>query len=116
MEPYYDHLYMYNGTSTSAPLIGSFDSPNQPVMLYGTMASGALTVRLTSDGVGQYNGFVAMIGCVTSLPPQGQPDLTVQDARLSPTSVVAGGSTYASSAMYSLSGTMASSSSMGYYL
>ena len=116
LETYYDHLYVYDGTSTSAPLIGSYDSNNQPGTLYGTTASGALTVRLTSDGSGQYDGFAATIGCVTTLPPQTQPDLTVRGAQLSPTSVVAGGSTYASSAVYNLSGTTANSSNMGYYL
>ncbi|GAA4042386.1 hypothetical protein GCM10022409_30480 [Hymenobacter glaciei] len=116
VESYYDHLYVYDGTSTAAPLLGSYDSYNQPGTLYGTTASGALTVRLTSDGVGQYAGFAATIGCVTTIPPQAQPDLAVQGAQLSPTSVVAGGSTYASSSVYNLSGASANSSSMGYYL
>ena len=116
LETYYDHLYVYDGTSTSAPLIGSYDSYNQPGTLYGTTASGALTVLLTSDGSGQFDGFAATIGCVTTLPPQAQPDLVVQGAQLSPTSVVAGGSTYASSSVYNLSGATANSSNMGYYL
>ena len=116
LETYYDHLYVYDGTSTSAPLIGSYDSYNQPGTIYGTTASGALTVRLTSDGSGQYDGFAATIGCVTTLPPQAQPDLAVQGAQLSPTSVVAGGGTYASSSVYNQSGSTASSSNMGYYL
>ena len=116
IEPYYDHLYVYDGTNTSAPLIGSYDSNNQPGTLYGTTASGALTVRLTSDGIAEYDGFAATIGCVTTVPPQAQPDLAVRSAQLSPTSVLAGGSTYASSSVYNQSGATASSSSMGYYL
>ncbi len=116
VEPYYDHVYVYDGTSTAAPLIASYDSNNQPGTLYGTTASGALTVRLTSDGIVQYDGFAATISCVTTIPPQAQPDLTVQGAQLSPTSGLAGGSTYASSSVYNLSGATASSSNMGYYL
>ncbi|MCI1189603.1 T9SS type A sorting domain-containing protein [Hymenobacter sp. DH14] len=116
VESYYDHLYVYDGTSTAAPLIGSYDSYSQPGTLYGTTASGALTVRLTSDGVAQYDGFAATIGCVTTIPPQAQADLTVQSAQLSLTSVLAGNATYASGSVYNLSGATASSSSMGYYL
>ncbi|GAB3735084.1 hypothetical protein GCM10027594_16490 [Hymenobacter agri] len=116
VESYYDHLYVYDGTSTSAPLIGSYDSYNQPGTLYGTTASGALTVRLTSDGIGQYDGFAATIGCVTTIPPQAQADLTMQGAQLSPTSTLPGGSIYATSSVYNLSGAVANSSNVGYYL
>jgi subtilase family serine protease len=116
VESYYDHVYIYDGTSTSSPLIGTYDSSTPPTTVYGTTASGALTVLLTSDGVGQFTGFEATIGCVTTVPPQAQADLTVQSAYLSPLSVVAGGSTSASCYIYNLSGATASSSSVGYYL
>jgi subtilase family serine protease len=116
VETYYDHVYIYDGTSTSAPLIGTYDSSTPPTTVYGTTASGALTVQLTSDGVNQLSGFEATIGCVTTVPPQAQADLTVQSAYLSPLSVVAGGSTSASCYIYNLSGATASSSSVGYYL
>ncbi|MBO2012402.1 CARDB domain-containing protein [Hymenobacter negativus] len=116
VETYYDRVSIYDGTSTSAPLIGTYDSSTPPTTVYGTTASGALTVQLTSDGVGQFNGFAATIGCVTTVPPQAQADLTVQSAYLSPLSVVAGGSTSASCYIYNLSGATASSSSVGFYL
>lgn len=77
---------------------------------------GALTVRLTSDSSLQYDGFVAIISCVIVVPSQAQPDLVVRGAQLSAPSVVAGGSTDASSAVYNQSGAMANSSNMGYYL
>ena len=64
----------------------------------------------------QYDGFVAIISCVIVVPPQAQPDLVVRGAQLSAPSVVAGGSTDASSAVYNQSGAMANSSNMGYYL
>ena len=116
VETGYDHLYVYDGSSTSAPLLGDFSSSNQPGTLYGTTASGALTVRLTSDNVVQYDGFAATIGCVTTVPPQAQPDLTVQGAQLYPSSVVAGGTLNANCTVYNLSGATASSSNVGYYL
>ncbi|MDQ2769535.1 MAG: T9SS type A sorting domain-containing protein [Bacteroidota bacterium] len=116
VETGYDYLYVYDGTSTSAPLIGTYNSSYQPGTLYGTTASGALTVRLSSDNVVQYDGFEATIGCVATVPPQAQPDLTVQGAQLYPTSVVAGGTLNTSCSVYNLSGATASSSNVGYYL
>ncbi|WP_201985264.1 CARDB domain-containing protein [Hymenobacter rubidus] len=116
VEAYYDHVYIYDGSNISAPLIGSYDSSNPPTTVYGTTASGALTVQLTSDGIGQYSGFAATIGCVTTVPPQAQADLAVQGASLSPLSVVAGNSVSASCYIYNLSGATASSSNVGYYL
>ncbi|WP_210521758.1 CARDB domain-containing protein [Hymenobacter terricola] len=116
VEAGYDVLYIYDGPNASSPLIGAFDSNNQPGTVYGTTASGALTVRLTSDGVVQLNGFAATIGCVTTVPPQNQADLAVQGATLSPLSVVAGGNVTANCTIYNLSGVTASSSNVGYYL
>ena len=116
VETGYDQVSIYDGTSVNAPLIGSYDSNNPPGTVYGTTASGALTVRLTSDGVVQMNGFEATISCVTTVPPQAQADLVVQGASLSPLSVVAGGNVTASCTIYNLSGATASSSNVGYYL
>ena len=116
VETGYDNLYVYDGPNTAAPLLGTYNSSNQPGTLYGTTASGALTVRLTSDNVVQYDGFEATIGCVATVPPQAQPDLTVQGAQLYPTSVVAGGSLNTNCSVYNLSGATASSSNVGYYL
>jgi len=113
VETYYDKVYVYDGTSTSAALIGSYDSSNPPGTLYATTASGALTVVLVADYIYQYSGFAATISCVTTIP---QPDLTVQSATISPTSTVAGNTVSASSLVYNLSGTTASSSNLGYYL
>jgi subtilase family serine protease len=116
VEPGYDAVRIYDGATVSAPLIGTYDSNNMPPTVYGTTASGALTVLLTSDGIVQYNGFEATIGCVTTVPPQAQADLVIQSAYLTPQSVVAGGSTSASNYINNLSGVTASSSSVGYYL
>ena len=116
VESGYDYLYVYDGPSTTSQLIGIYNSSNQPGTLYGTTASGALTVRLFSDNVIELDGFAATIGCVATVPPQPQPDLTVQGASLSPTSVVAGGALNTNCTVYNLSGSTASSSNVGYYL
>ncbi len=116
VEANYDYLYIYDGASVSAPLIGMFDAYNPPTTVYGTTASGALTVRFTSDGSVVYDGFAATISCVTVVPPQPQADLAVQGASLSPLSVVAGGSMNANCTIYNLSGATASTSTVGYYL
>ena len=116
LEPGYDKLYVYDGVGTTRALIGIYDSYKQPGTLYGTTASGGITVSLTSDHSVELDGFAATISCVTTIPPQAQPDLAVQGAQLSPTSGLPGGSTYASSSIYNQSGALASSSNMGYYL
>lgn len=109
----YDYLYIYDGTSTSAPLIGSYSGYTSPGVIYGTTASGALTLRFTADNSVQYSGYAATISCVTSVP---LPDLTVQGATVSPTAAVAGGSISATSQVYNLNGGTATSSNLGYYL
>ena len=116
VESGYDLVYIYDGPTTGSPLIGTYDSNNPPTTVYGTTASGALTVRLTSDGIVQFAGFEATIGCVTTVPPQAQADLALQGTSLSLLSVVAGGNTFANSTITNLSGATASSSTVGYYL
>ena len=115
VETGYDWVYIYNGTTVSAPLIGAYNSTNQPGTVYGTSASGALTVRMTSDGVAQQKGFAATIGCVTT-PPAVLADLTVQGASLYLASVVAGGSLTTNCSVANLSGAIATTNTLGYYL
>lgn len=58
-----DHLSIYDGTSTSDPLIGTFDGSSSP----GTVASssGCLTFEWTSDGSITYAGWEASFSCIT---------------------------------------------------
>jgi subtilase family serine protease len=111
LESNYDYLYIYDGTSVSAPLIGTYTGNNSPGTIYAS--SGALTVRFTTDGSDTYAGFAATINCVTSVP---QSDLTVQGATISPTSAIAGGNVSATALVYNLSGWTATSGDLGYYL
>ncbi|MBI4929184.1 MAG: T9SS type A sorting domain-containing protein [Bacteroidetes bacterium] len=108
-----DGLYIYDGTSTAAPLIGQYTT--SPGTVYATNASGALTLYFYSDGSVTYNGFDATLSCLTTLPPPGA-DLVINSQTASPTSVGAGNSVSVSCYIYNQGTTSASSSNVGYYL
>src|SRR6218665_2373067 len=59
----YDFLYIYNGSSTAAPLIGTYTGVNSPGTIIAS--SGCLTFRFTSDGSTVRAGWAATISCVT---------------------------------------------------
>ncbi len=65
----YDYLYIYDGSSTSATLIGQYDGANNPGEVTATNNEGALTFRFTSDQGVTASGWVAMINCVGSYDP-----------------------------------------------
>lgn len=63
----YDSLWIYNGSNTLAPMMGSFTGTNSP----GTLTSSGqnLTLRFKSDGATVSFGFKAIRSCVAqSLP------------------------------------------------
>ena len=59
----YDYLYIYNGTSTSAPQIGQYDGTTSPGTVMATNEAGALTFRFTSDSGVNAAGWVATVSC-----------------------------------------------------
>ena len=65
----YDYLYIYDGSSTSATLIGQYDGANNPGEVTATNNEGALTFRFTSDQGVTASGWVATISCVGSYDP-----------------------------------------------
>ena len=66
----YDYLRIYNGTSTSATLIGTYNGTSGPGTVTATNASGALTINFTSDGSVTRPGWVAEISCYDlNVPP-----------------------------------------------
>ncbi|MBM3403545.1 MAG: PKD domain-containing protein [Bacteroidetes bacterium] len=66
----YDYLRIYNGTSTSAPLIGSYSGTTSPGVVTASNTSGALTFYWTSDYSVTYTGWSAAISCYNpSIPP-----------------------------------------------
>ena len=61
----YDWLYVYDGTSTSAPQIGSQHSGNDtPGTVTATNAAGAITFRFTSDSSVNREGWAAHVRCL----------------------------------------------------
>jgi hypothetical protein len=60
----WDYLYIYDGTSTAAPLIGAFNECNPVTSVQATNPSGALTFRFTTDGSVTYSGWQANISSV----------------------------------------------------
>ncbi|MBO7083269.1 MAG: T9SS type A sorting domain-containing protein [Bacteroidales bacterium] len=96
-ESNYDFLYIYDGTSTSAPQIGQYDGGNSPGTVTATNAQGALTFRFTSDSSVNREGWSAHVSCLGVLAPivvtvTAEPEsiLTGQTSHLS--AVVTGGS------------------------
>jgi PKD repeat protein len=66
----YDYLKIYNGTSISAPLIGTYHGTAGPGTVTASNASGALTFNFTSDGSITKAGWSAAISCYSSsIPP-----------------------------------------------
>lgn len=65
LEDGYDFLYVYNGSSTTAPLLGMFTGDNLPVSLTSTAIGGELTFQFVSDQYINGRGWIATISCVT---------------------------------------------------
>ena len=64
VEDRWDHLYIYDGTSTSATQIGDFTGTNSPGTVTATNAAGALTFRFTSDSSVNKIGWAAHVRCI----------------------------------------------------
>ena len=67
LESNYDKLYVFDGTSTSGFVLGSFSGTDSNVTI--TSYSGALTFKFTSDGSVAKEGWTATISCVECPPP-----------------------------------------------
>ncbi|MFM7006918.1 MAG: proprotein convertase P-domain-containing protein [Flavobacteriales bacterium] len=67
-----DTLYIYDGPSTAAPLIGAYNSGTNPVGLFAQASwsnpTGCLTLRFKSNGANEGTGWVANVACGN--PPQ----------------------------------------------
>ncbi|MEY4658353.1 MAG: hypothetical protein RJB36_119, partial [Bacteroidota bacterium] len=68
-----DTLYVYDGPTTSAPLLGAYNSGTNPVGFFvqasfANNPSGCLTLRFRSNGANEGTGWVANVACGN--PPQ----------------------------------------------
>lgn len=92
-EANYDYVYVYDGTSTSATLMGQYAGTTLPSSLTATNASGALTIRFKSDISNVSSGFSISVICIDpseiKIPTSGNTTLTTCSALL----YDAGGST-----------------------
>ena len=59
-----DFLYIYNGNSTAAPLIGVYTGTTLPPTITASNATGALTFKMTSDATTNSTGFAATVTCL----------------------------------------------------
>ncbi len=63
----YDYLYVYDGSSTNATLVGRYHGTVSPDEVTATNDEGALTFRFTSDQAVNASGWVATVNCVDDL-------------------------------------------------
>jgi len=62
----YDYLYLYDGPSTSSPLLATFNGSNFQSQITATNVTGELTVAWHSDGSQIYAGWDATISCTNN--------------------------------------------------
>lgn len=62
-----DELSIYNGSSTSSPILGFFSGTTSPGQVQATVSnpSGCLTFVFDSDGSVTYNGWQASVSCIS---------------------------------------------------
>jgi len=64
LEAGFDFLFVYDGPTTTSPLLGRFDGSNLPPSFTSSATAGELTFRFTSDTDVTDVGWVATISCV----------------------------------------------------
>ena len=64
----YDFLYIYDGSSTNATMIGKYSGGNNPGQIVASNDEGALTFRFTSDNWTTSSGWAARVYCVSGEP------------------------------------------------
>ncbi|MGZ3862721.1 MAG: CUB domain-containing protein [Bacteroidia bacterium] len=67
----YDYMYIYDGNSTGATLLGTYSGTSSPgtISASASNASGCITVKFTSDGATVSSGWVASVSCIAAPPP-----------------------------------------------
>lgn len=71
----YDSLWLYDGSSTGAPLIGKYTGTTSPGTVNST--GNAITVRFKSDGATNNPGFMAIWNCTVQAPDNVAPTTLV---------------------------------------
>ena len=93
-ESNYDYLKIYDGTSTSSAMIGSYTGGNSPGTVVASNAQGALTFNFTSDSYSSEPGWEAVVSC-SGLPlevyAQAESDTLCPGESIHLNAVVSGG-------------------------
>ena len=93
-ESNYDYLKIYDGTSTSSAMIGSYTGGNSPGTVVASNAHGALTFNFTSDSYSSEPGWEAVVSC-SGLPlevyAQAESDTLCPGESMHLNAVVSGG-------------------------
>lgn len=82
-----DDMYIYNGNSIAAPLIGNYFGTTLPPIITSTAADGSLTVRFTSDPSVTPAGWEAVVTNVPSTPITANPAAVTNACQTIPTSI-----------------------------
>lgn len=73
----YDYLYIYNGVGTGGTLLGQYSGSSSIPRFTSTDATGAITVRFSSDGSVNTSGVNLNYNCVTSCSGAPTPGNTI---------------------------------------
>lgn len=70
IESTYDYLYVYDGPSTTDPLLATLTGNGSNLSYVSTGSTGSLTIKFTTDvsNIGSWEGFQATISQITPLP------------------------------------------------
>lgn len=70
IETDYDYLYVYDGPTTSSPLLATLTGTSSNLSYVTTQSNSAITIRFTTDvsNIGTWNGFEATVNQVLALP------------------------------------------------
>jgi hypothetical protein len=70
IETDYDYLYVYDGPTTSSPLLATLTGTSSNLSYVTTQSNSAITIRFTTDvsNIGTWNGFEATVSQVLALP------------------------------------------------
>ncbi|GAB2950635.1 hypothetical protein GCM10027048_14860 [Hymenobacter coalescens] len=113
----YDYLRIYDGPSTSSPLLGSYTGYAATGTSHtATNAAGVLTIQFTSDGSVVSSGFEATVSCVGGGGGTGAADLLVQQPSASPLTVSAGSPMGVGATIRNQGTADAANSNVGYFL
>ncbi|MBT9394790.1 hypothetical protein KLP40_16610 [Hymenobacter sp. NST-14] len=107
-----DQLTVYDGATTSAPLIGVYYS--SPGVITATNSSGSLTLVFTSSNYSTYAGFEVVVSCVSG--SSTQPDLAPFLPYTTSGTALAGSQLYVQTGIRNQGASEAGSSNLGYYL